>query len=343
MSRVNEIGLPSFSRPRRVDEEARLARTQDVKYRCIGVDKAALDAQVLEKNQIAVDELNRDKRYQEMGQILDDRLVLFDKERDTIKREIDKECADFWKEKQTREQNLEWDLNKPESQKHAIPTRTGDHDPRLGPSSCQKFVGEDLQAGDRKKLQMTQQATWCEQQLAEKRDRLEEEKDEDKNYDALMNAQAEHQKRVDMCERNSRRTLQRQIYVDNRAKAAENEENRKQDLIDETLANEVEQFNTFNSALLSEHPSQAINHCAPDTRKRADHYKGMLPSQKQDVLDFQSKQREELKGKKLEEQLARKAHADYNDELAALLNNKQSEVWNLFISNKKTSVIAEFF
>ena len=44
----------------------------------------------------------------------------------------------------------------------------GDEDPRNGPSSLQKFDGEDLYAGERKALQLAQQAAWCSAQMQEK-------------------------------------------------------------------------------------------------------------------------------------------------------------------------------
>jgi len=45
---------------------------------------------------------------------------------------------------QAKEKRLEWDLNNPDALKHELPGRLGDDDPRLGPSSLQKFAGEDL-------------------------------------------------------------------------------------------------------------------------------------------------------------------------------------------------------
>lgn len=38
----------------------------------------------------------------------------------------------------------EWDLNRPDAKKTDKPARVGDVDPRCGPSSLQKFDGEDL-------------------------------------------------------------------------------------------------------------------------------------------------------------------------------------------------------
>ena len=59
----------------------------------------------------------------------------------------------------------EWDLNDPYRWKSLSPARVIDDDPRLGPSSAQIFVGEDLQASHRKKLQQKQLKTFFDQQV----------------------------------------------------------------------------------------------------------------------------------------------------------------------------------
>jgi hypothetical protein len=38
----------------------------------------------------------------------------------------------------------EWDLNRPDAKKLDVPARLGGDDPRCGPSSLQRFAGEDL-------------------------------------------------------------------------------------------------------------------------------------------------------------------------------------------------------
>ena len=57
---------------------------------------------------------------------------------------------------QRMEDSREWDLNNPNQWKLIGPTRIGDDDPRLGPSSAQIFAGEDLRATARKRAQQEQ-------------------------------------------------------------------------------------------------------------------------------------------------------------------------------------------
>ena len=53
------------------------------------------------------------------------------------------------------------------------------HDNRYGVSGVRVLDGEDLAYGDRKKMQAQQQKDWIQQQLQEKRQREQMEKDEE--------------------------------------------------------------------------------------------------------------------------------------------------------------------
>merc|ERR1712070_1179664 len=103
-----------------------------------------------------------------------------EQERKNIKREINKDHVDYWKANQTKDTRREWDMNDPDLLKKQPPARCGDTDERLGVSCAQMFVGEDLQAGHRKKLQHMQQKSWCEQQAAMKAEKQQMEKQNDK-------------------------------------------------------------------------------------------------------------------------------------------------------------------
>jgi hypothetical protein len=68
---------------------------------------------------------------------------------------------------QTAEQTREWDLNDPNRWKSQLPVRMTDVDDRLGPSSCQIFAGEDLQASIRKQQQQEQMRMYFTSQVIE--------------------------------------------------------------------------------------------------------------------------------------------------------------------------------
>ena len=54
----------------------------------------------------------------------------------------------------------------------------------------------------------------------------------------------------------------------------------------EQEANQADMYNTFNSQLLTEHPATGIN-AFNSNRRRPDHFKGMLPEEKQRIIDHQ--------------------------------------------------------
>jgi len=69
-------------------------------------------------------------------------------------------------------------------------------------------------------------------------------------------------------------------------------------------------YNTFNSALLAEHPATGI-HAIDPYRRRPDHFKGLLPEEKQRILDYQAAQRDDMKARAEEERKENVAHAQY--------------------------------
>eukprot|EP00238_Polyblepharides_amylifera_P007307 CAMPEP_0196584208 /NCGR_PEP_ID=MMETSP1081-20130531/46189_1 /TAXON_ID=36882 /ORGANISM="Pyramimonas amylifera, Strain CCMP720" /LENGTH=361 /DNA_ID=CAMNT_0041905341 /DNA_START=71 /DNA_END=1156 /DNA_ORIENTATION=- len=309
----------------KTDATSRLDRVMDEKYRTIGVDKTMLNIQIQEQKDRDTYENSNNAKYDRLAEDLDKKMVMLEQERREIKREMNVENAQYWQAKQGKDKGLEWDLNDPDSLKKAIPARMGDEDPRLGISSVQQFGGEDLQAGERKKLQMDQQKSWCEQQNEERRQIAEAVASEDAGYLALTLAQAEHQKRVNDQEDQARRQMAERNTEMNLERAAEKADQKAEDHENEQRANHLDQYNTFNSALLTEHPGQA-QHAANPMRKRMDHYKGMLPQEKQGVLDFQAEQREELKAKREAERQEEIKYAQYQHNLKRELTRKEADM-----------------
>eukprot|EP00961_Rhodomonas_salina_P197655 2667258-Rhodomonas_salina.1 len=71
----------------------------------------------------------------------------------------------------------EWDLNDPHALRKEQPARVGDQDPLIGPSSLQKFSGEDLDYGNRTRKQQQQQATWVVEQMMERQAQIDNERE----------------------------------------------------------------------------------------------------------------------------------------------------------------------
>jgi hypothetical protein len=77
------------------------------------------------------------------------------------------EVSQYRRNNQLAQMRREYDLNDPLALKKDKPVRTGDDDPRLGPSSMQKFDGEDLHASQRLQQQKQQMRVWTQLHLFE--------------------------------------------------------------------------------------------------------------------------------------------------------------------------------
>ncbi len=82
--------------------------------------------------------------------------TLLQKRQENDIKELNIRLNEFRKNHQKPESRKEWDLNDPESKKKDKAARVSDDDPRCGVSSIQKFLGEDLNEKERKKLQQEQ-------------------------------------------------------------------------------------------------------------------------------------------------------------------------------------------
>jgi hypothetical protein len=84
------------------------------------------------------------------------KVILLEQDELDQQRQNARQLNDYRRLHQKPENAREWDLNNPHRKKYLTPTRISDDDPRLGPSSGQIFVGEDLQSSSRKKAQKEQ-------------------------------------------------------------------------------------------------------------------------------------------------------------------------------------------
>ena len=82
--------------------------------------------------------------------------VLLQQRQQNDLKELEKSLNQFRQEHQRPECRREFDLNDPDEKKKGIPARVSDDDPRCGISSMQKFLGEDLNGKERRKLQQEQ-------------------------------------------------------------------------------------------------------------------------------------------------------------------------------------------
>eukprot|EP00959_Pyramimonas_sp_CCMP1952_P010356 216996-Pyramimonas_sp.AAC.1 len=90
-------------------------------------------------------------------------------------------------------------------------------------------------------------------------------------------------------------------------------------------ANQTDQFNTYNSQLLNECPSTAL-HATNPNRRRMDHYKGMVPEEKQQVIDCWPTQRAEREAKKEAEKQEEIEFAQYQKAIRKELGRQMTEI-----------------
>lgn len=74
----------------------------------------------------------------------EDQLTLMQQEADSVRKKYNHDTEDFRQTQQLNHTRKEWDLNRPDGKQIDVPGRVGDGDERCGPSSMQRFDGEDL-------------------------------------------------------------------------------------------------------------------------------------------------------------------------------------------------------
>ncbi|CCW63554.1 unnamed protein product [Phytomonas sp. EM1] len=146
----------------------RAERLRDPKVRHMGIDRQALDEQVREKEALKLLEKERDSYFDRQALLMDRHAVALQQEVNRIRTERERDLCDYRQTFQKNELRREWDLNDPQAKAKELPARVGDDDPRNGPSSLQKFEGEDLDFRERRAAQQRQQRDWAQQQTDEK-------------------------------------------------------------------------------------------------------------------------------------------------------------------------------
>eukprot|EP00285_Hemiselmis_virescens_P006024 CAMPEP_0173393364 /NCGR_PEP_ID=MMETSP1356-20130122/22069_1 /TAXON_ID=77927 ORGANISM="Hemiselmis virescens, Strain PCC157" /NCGR_SAMPLE_ID=MMETSP1356 /ASSEMBLY_ACC=CAM_ASM_000847 /LENGTH=386 /DNA_ID=CAMNT_0014351373 /DNA_START=52 /DNA_END=1212 /DNA_ORIENTATION=- len=170
-----------IDRRRRLEEE-RKGRIFNAKQRTIGVDRQALKQQHIEK--IASDEVEaaRDAAFADRMLVTEQRVQLLERDVQRSRKEATQSVQAYREQMQQRHMRKEWDLNDPNAMRKDRPGRVGDDDPMCGPSSLQKFGGEDLEYGNRLRRQQQQQAQWVVEQMAEKQAQIDNEIEMDRLF-----------------------------------------------------------------------------------------------------------------------------------------------------------------
>eukprot|EP00731_Ephydatia_muelleri_P021546 Em0014g137a len=208
--------------------------------------------------------------------------------------------VEYRKENQRAIDRTEFDLNDPDAKKKALPARLDDKDPRLTVSGMQLFKGEDLSCEDRVKLQQEQMRMWTLQQMEEKKRLLMEQKKADRLYDLKACEMDQRATELAEAEEETRRALNEALKDYNLALAKEKQAQLEHDKVQEEDDNFTEVCNHVNGDLLTENPDVAQSAFGPH-RVIPDRWKGMSPSQLEEIRKTQEFQRQEKERRLMEE------------------------------------------
>ncbi|XP_066919480.1 RIB43A-like with coiled-coils protein 2 [Clytia hemisphaerica] len=311
---------------RRIKEQQRQSRIFNARVRTIGVDLQSLEQQVGERKWMEDQERRRHEAFANDMAMNDRICVLLQKRQDQDVKALEKSTNEFRKEHQRPEDRREFDIYDPDGKKKDTPARVSDDDPRCGISSLQKFLGEDLNEKARKKLQQEQNREWFTSQMNERAqedanrgqaDRLHELKSIEMDQRAMDLARAEDECRdaVNMATKEYNLALARE------RKSKENADRQK-----ELEDNLTEISNHVNGDMLTENPAVAQS-AFGSHRVISDRWKGMSPTQVNDVLQTQHQQVEENMRKRDE---ANKQEEEWNENMlrnarAAVMMERQQE------------------
>jgi hypothetical protein len=279
---------------RRQDEADRRHRIFDAKRRMIGVDKQALDTQVLEKTQLKDLDKQLHGDHDKMSLNIDKQLKLLEIEKQRIKRDMEKEAKEFSLQNLHYEARREFDLNDPNAKKKGVPARIGDDDPRCGPASIQKFGGEDLMKRHREVQQQKAQASWVEQQIFEKTMAKQMEQDASDDFAAQVEGITQLRTEIEQKEEGLRKELQMAQQKANLHKAQEAGGIKKMGAVQDNVANAKEMEHHAIDPFLNE----TIEYHNANGRIKRDMYKGSNRTERIEVANLQKAQVDEKQNRK---------------------------------------------
>lgn len=287
---------------RRQSDLERRARIFDAKRRMIGVDKEMLDAQVAEKQALKNKNAGTGSEADRDMLFIDKQLKLVEIDKQRQRREHEVSCKEYSIQNLNFQSRREYDLNDPLHKRKGVPARVGDHDARCGPSSMQKFSGEDLMKAERVRQQRAEMVNFIEQQKYEKG--MLARKGNEASRDVVHSQQVEEitalRNEIEANEVTLRKELQKKQHDDNLNQATDNAERRNALVRDNMVANDKELSFHSNDKMLNEQCPSHFNN-----RVIRDAYKG---SSRDERVQVAAQQRQQVMEKEMT-----KAMDDHDD------------------------------
>jgi len=274
--------FPDQVSDKRLNELERRKRIFDAKTRIMGVDKNALDIQCLNKQMQREWERQEKQSEGSNAEAVNVRLQLIETAKSQKQRESEKACRDWSLENLHFGARREFALNDPHALKKDLPARLGDDDPRCGPSSMQKFGGEeDVRTLERKKQEKVEMRNTLLQQKAEKKAREQAYKDDHMSYQKSVMEANKLRQFIEANEAAEQRQEQMEIKNENLAMADEHAQRKK---------NQIDRNSALNVSELQHHLSDGMltetaNHYNDFGRIRRDAFKGATEQEIEDVAN----------------------------------------------------------
>jgi hypothetical protein len=269
--------------------EQRRQRFLNAKTRTLGVDTAALDRQVAEKRAKKEAERAAEMSYAEEQRQIRRVLEMNLLEERQQQQQDRMEVAQVVQVQRDPTLTREWDLNNPDSLKNEQAPRVGDFDPRCGPSSLQMFSGEDLNKGDRIKMQQMQLVDWTNQAISVKEQKKIAEQQVEMMYAEQIKAVVNMTAEIEEKDNEQKEVENREYAVVNQQLAELRRHN--QEVFRQTEEKQRIAELNYKQAdpFLNEHRTTGIS-VLGGGRVRPDHWKGMTTKQLQEIFEIQKAQ-----------------------------------------------------
>lgn len=282
---------------RRQREAERLRRIQDPRQLRMGKDVDALQQQIAEREAMKQAEKERLEAEAKHLNWQDRMLQIMDKKQREAAKQRESETMQYRKEYQKPESSSEYDLNNPHTLR--MEQSLADNIDNLGPSSLQKFDGEDPDYAVRTQRQGEQRVQWVQEQMQEKERQRQEEDERRQLEEKILADQIRYTALVEEAEKRAREKATQETKKTNIDLLDTSRERSQQQKLEEQQKYHEHVMTQVNSELLSEDPATAFGEDGKikDTKG----FKGFLPSQLEEIRRTQLEQVKELEERKKQE------------------------------------------
>lgn len=307
---------------RRKNEDERKRRIFNPRTRLIGVDREALDKQLIEKNLQRQHDVDIQRQYDNELQCRNDelnsQLNALERERFKLQCEINEFRATF----QRREQTREFDLNDPQYVRNSLSARDTATGAPVKLSNSLSFMGEDEHCEERHRQQKQQQRAWLQQQIQERNRIKMEMMQANQSLDAAIKAHDDRIRQIDDAEKQLRRQIKQNTVEFNVQLAREQQAKREQRKRENDEDDMAQIINMLTSDMLTENKEIGkISNFGPG-RKVISQYRGLTDEEMQQI---RNEQKQQIAEKIERENVAKQTDKRFDEMLASHVDSTLQE------------------